>query len=112
MSPELDLLAEVTRRVPLPIDGLEITALLESLGITDELARGRYGAADAFDLADKVLASARMWVPLAVSRPAIETEPAGPVAESRRAQARTRAWALAVGTFFAVAAVGGGPQVV
>jgi hypothetical protein len=112
MSPEVDLLAEVIRRVPLPIDGLEITALLESLGITDELARGRYGAVDAFDLADKVLARARMWIPVAVSEPAIETEPASRVAESRRAQARTRAWALAAGTFFALAAIGLALQIV
>jgi hypothetical protein len=50
-----DLIQEVTSRIPLPLDVWEITALLESLGITDDLASQRYEFADVFALADYVL---------------------------------------------------------
>jgi hypothetical protein len=50
-----DLIQEVTSRIPLPLDVWEITALLESLGVTDDLASQRYGFADVFTLADHVL---------------------------------------------------------
>ena len=53
------LAVEVSRRVPLPIDFLEITALLESMGITDEVAAQRYGVPDVFTLADAVLPQVR-----------------------------------------------------
>jgi hypothetical protein len=44
----------VLGRVRWPIDALEVTALLESLGITDEVAARRYGARDVFLLAEEV----------------------------------------------------------
>jgi len=53
------LAIEVDRRVPLPVDSFEITALLESLGITDEVAAQRYGVPDVFTLAESVLAQVR-----------------------------------------------------
>jgi polysaccharide biosynthesis protein PelF len=53
------LAAEINRRVPLPIDSLETTALLESLGITDEVAALRHGMPDVFTLAEAVLAQVR-----------------------------------------------------
>ena len=47
----IDALAlETSHQVATPIDSLEVTALLESMGITDEVARQRYGAPHAFDL--------------------------------------------------------------
>jgi len=49
------LAQEVLRRVPQPVDSLEIAALLESMGITDEVGTRRYGARDTFDLAEAVL---------------------------------------------------------
>ncbi len=49
------LAEEVRRRVPQPIDWLEVTAVLESLGMTDEVARQTYGAADAFVLGAAVI---------------------------------------------------------
>jgi hypothetical protein len=103
MTLEVDLVSEVTRRIPLPIDGLEITALLESLGITDELARRRYGAADTFDLAEKVLISARMSVPVAISEPDNAARPAGRGTVRRRPSTPTRAWGF--GTAVALAVV-------
>jgi hypothetical protein len=48
------LASEVLGRVRWPIDALEVTALLESLGITDEVAARRYGARDVFLLAEEV----------------------------------------------------------
>jgi len=53
------LAVRVDRRVPLPVDSFEITALLESLGITDEVAARRYGVPDVFALAESVLAQVR-----------------------------------------------------
>lgn len=38
-----------------PVDSLEVAALLESMGITDQIASARYGAPDVFDLAEAVL---------------------------------------------------------
>jgi glycosyltransferase involved in cell wall biosynthesis len=46
--------AEVARRDTEPIDALEVTALMESMGITDEVAVQRYGAPDAFELGNAV----------------------------------------------------------
>jgi polysaccharide biosynthesis protein PelF len=53
------LAVDIKRRVPLPIDSLEITALLESLGITDEVAVQSHGVPDVFTLAKAVLAQVR-----------------------------------------------------
>jgi len=50
---------DVLARVRYPIDALEVTALLESSGITDELAARRYGTSDVFALAEEVLADVR-----------------------------------------------------
>lgn len=47
---------DVFRRIPQPVDSFEVTALLESLGITDDVAQHHYGAPDAFNLAEAVLA--------------------------------------------------------
>jgi glycosyltransferase involved in cell wall biosynthesis len=53
------LVDEVRRRVPLPIDRFEITALLESMGITDSIALKHYQASDVFCLAEAVLVHVR-----------------------------------------------------
>ncbi len=53
------LAAEIAQRDPHPIDELEVTALLESSGVTDAVACQRYGAADVFHLAGLVLARVR-----------------------------------------------------
>jgi polysaccharide biosynthesis protein PelF len=61
-DPSLDatsLVDEVMRRVPLPIDSFEITALLESMGITDSVALRNYNASDVFCLAKAVLTQVR-----------------------------------------------------
>jgi polysaccharide biosynthesis protein PelF len=50
---------DVSRHIPQPVDSFEITALLESLGITDEVAIQRYSAPDTFILAEAVLAQVR-----------------------------------------------------
>jgi glycosyltransferase involved in cell wall biosynthesis len=52
---------DVSRRIPQPVDSFEITALLESLGITDEVATQRYGAPDTFSLAEAVLTQIRVF---------------------------------------------------
>jgi hypothetical protein len=48
------LASDVLGRVRWPIDALEVTAVLESLGITDEVAVQRYTAPDVFVLAEEV----------------------------------------------------------
>ncbi len=48
------LATEVAQRDRQPIDALEITAIIESLGVTDEVAQQRYGADDAFVLGEAV----------------------------------------------------------
>jgi hypothetical protein len=48
-----DLIGDLRTRVPQPVDILEIAAVLESMGITDAVAREDYGAADTFDLGDR-----------------------------------------------------------
>jgi hypothetical protein len=53
-SPYDVLAGEVRRRVPQPIDTLEIAAVIESMGVTDSVAREDYGADDCFELADLV----------------------------------------------------------
>lgn len=60
MDPErsqaiLALAADVSQHVVRPVDSLEITALIESLGVTDEIAVRRYGASDTFELAETIL---------------------------------------------------------
>jgi len=50
---------DVSCRIPQPVDSFEVTALLESLGITDDVAQQRYGTPDAFSLAEAVLAQIR-----------------------------------------------------
>ncbi len=50
-EPLVELLVE---RVPLPLDELEMAAVLESVGITDEVAREEHGAADVFALAGRL----------------------------------------------------------
>jgi glycosyltransferase involved in cell wall biosynthesis len=47
----LDLAVDVEARSPVPLDELEVAAVIESLGVTDRLARARYGERDVFSLA-------------------------------------------------------------
>lgn len=58
----LALAAEVSQHVRHPLDALEIAALIESLGVTDEAALRRYGAADIFELAETILDCVRLLV--------------------------------------------------
>jgi glycosyltransferase involved in cell wall biosynthesis len=53
------LVKSVGAQVPHPVDVLEITAVLESLGITDPVAVRRFGAADSFELATDVYSALR-----------------------------------------------------
>lgn len=46
---------QLLARDPYPIDYLEVTAVLESLGITDDVAAEHYGAPNTFALAERVL---------------------------------------------------------
>jgi hypothetical protein len=94
MTPELDLVEEVTRRIPLPVDALEITAVLESLGITDNLARRRYGAFDAFDLAEHVHTSMRASIAAAASTPNFAAPPTGRIGVTPLRPSAWRAWAI------------------
>ncbi len=50
---------EISRRIPLPVDALEIAAVLESMGVTDEVAAQRYHLPDVFALAEVVLSQLR-----------------------------------------------------
>lgn len=50
---------EVMRHCPQPLDFLEVTAIIESFGTTDDIARHQYGAPDTFALAKAVLAIIR-----------------------------------------------------
>jgi hypothetical protein len=49
------LVMQVGKQIHSPIDALEVTAVLESLGITDEVASERYACSDVFALAEDVL---------------------------------------------------------
>jgi hypothetical protein len=55
-----DLVRDLRTRVPQPVDTLEIAAVVESMGITDAVAREDYGAADTFDLAGRAFALLRV----------------------------------------------------
>ena len=46
-----ELVAEVASRVPLPLDELELTAVIESIGVTDEVAGRKYDYDSSFELA-------------------------------------------------------------
>jgi len=50
---------EIRQLVSRPVDALEVAALIESLGITDEIARRRYGASDTFALGECALSMLR-----------------------------------------------------
>ncbi|MEX1019833.1 MAG: GT4 family glycosyltransferase PelF [Litorilinea sp.] len=55
-TPEIvALAAEISQQIVAPLDAYEVTALLESTGITDEVARLHYGMRDVFDLAHVLL---------------------------------------------------------
>ncbi|MEO6713458.1 MAG: GT4 family glycosyltransferase PelF [Mycobacteriales bacterium] len=59
--PELDhvdLGLEVERRSPVPVDALEVAAILESMGVTDLIARRRYSEAHVFALATTLFRAA------------------------------------------------------
>ncbi|MFN8474394.1 MAG: GT4 family glycosyltransferase PelF [Anaerolineae bacterium] len=73
------LVDEIEERVPRPIDALEITAVLESLGITDDIAAQHYGMDDTFALAATIL---RQIHP--ESRAALDESPTPEVSFSRR----------------------------
>ncbi|HEX8631524.1 MAG TPA: hypothetical protein VF755_25475 [Catenuloplanes sp.] len=69
-----DLVGRLRPGLPQPVDGLQVAAVLESDGITDEKAASEYGHPDVFSLADDVLHRLRRApVPAAVS-----TSVAGP----------------------------------
>jgi polysaccharide biosynthesis protein PelF len=70
------LAAELIQLDPMPLDALEVTALLESQGITDGVAAKHYGAADAFDLGRLVLAAVQAQPVAAVAPMAIAAAPA------------------------------------
>ncbi len=53
------VLDEVRRRVPQPVEALEIAAVLESIGITDAVAREDHGAESSFELAEQVFGVVR-----------------------------------------------------
>jgi len=53
------LVARVAERDPLPVDSLEVAAVIESLGVTDHVAAERYGVRDTFELAEALLARLR-----------------------------------------------------
>jgi glycosyltransferase involved in cell wall biosynthesis len=48
---QVDLALDVLGRTPVPMDPLEVAAVIESIGVTDGLARRRYGESDVFTLA-------------------------------------------------------------
>jgi hypothetical protein len=48
------LVEEIGRRVPQPIDVLEIAAVIESMGVTDPVAAEDYGVASSFELAEQI----------------------------------------------------------
>ena len=62
------LVDQVEPRIPQPIDALEVTAVLESIGYTDSVAV-RYGAADSFGLGEAVLDELRRRRPDPVLTP-------------------------------------------
>jgi hypothetical protein len=74
----VDVLAE---RVPLPIDELELAAVLESVGVTDQVAEQDYGAEDVFDLARELYPEVRKLA----REPATHGEPLRRRASSPRA---------------------------
>jgi hypothetical protein len=53
------LVDEVDARVPQPVDALEIAAVIESMGVTDAVAKEDYAAVDGFDLAEHVFGAIR-----------------------------------------------------
>ncbi len=65
---------EITSQNFQPVDYLEIAAILESKGITDEFASQHHNAPDTFELAKAVLAAIRAEPPIAAP-PEIPTEP-------------------------------------
>ncbi len=52
--PEVDLVRLLVERIPLPVDSLELAAVIESSGINDDIARMQYEAEDVFELAERV----------------------------------------------------------
>jgi polysaccharide biosynthesis protein PelF len=50
----VDLARDVETRSPVPMDALEVAAVIESIGVTDRLARRRYGEHDVFTLASSL----------------------------------------------------------
>jgi hypothetical protein len=53
------LIADVSTRVPQPVDTLEIAAVLESMGVTDAVAAEDYGAQSSFELAERIFEPVR-----------------------------------------------------
>lgn len=89
--PLASLAEELSKRIPQPVDPLEVAAVLESMGITDDVAYEDYGAADVFALAAAIF-------------PVVQAVPArreidgasDEVLESRRAKQAAHERALAV----------------
>jgi len=80
----VELLAdEIRATCPAPVNGLQITAMLESAGVTDTIAAQRYGYDDVFALADGVADVLTVVTPVAVT-PTVSTESSESVADERR----------------------------
>jgi polysaccharide biosynthesis protein PelF len=80
-----ELAGEVLRRDSHPIDYLEIAAVLESIGVTDQIAAQRYGAPDTFALAENVLEQVRaMHILGQAHAPADQTEPRASIWQTLR----------------------------
>ncbi|MEP7054013.1 MAG: GT4 family glycosyltransferase PelF [Actinomycetota bacterium] len=90
-----NLAAEVLLRSPVPMDPLEVAAVLESMGLTDGLARRRYGEEDVFALATALFRAftqtRRESGPAKRTRPAARTNQSG---AGLFDPARHPAWAL------------------
>lgn len=76
LIPIIELAHEILRRDRNPIDYLEVAALLESMGTTDDFANQQYGAPDTFELAKAVLQVMRAEnIPAAKIPPMAEKAP-------------------------------------
>ncbi|MBN1249225.1 MAG: hypothetical protein JXC32_16320 [Anaerolineae bacterium] len=69
------LIDEVGRAVPRPVNVLQVTALLETAGVTEAIAQHRYGYADIFALAEDVATGVAAAVPAVTEAKATIPEP-------------------------------------
>ncbi len=105
------LVAQIRPLLPDPVDELQVAAVLESQGVTDEAAVDGYGMADVFELAHHVYRQLS---------PAPDAEPVGKPEPAAKPDAAGRPWwsdlvhglvyLMPSGVYPAVAAVLGGPD--